>query len=97
LFSQGCHDNPGGLFLFGGMVEDGGAVLSAGVASLAVQGGRIMDGEEYVQKVRIRDDLRVKTNLNDLGMTGGPFTDLAIAGVGDPAARVTGLHFQNPF
>ena len=70
--------------------EDGGAVLGADIVALAVEGGGIVDGEEDVQQVGVRDAGRVEGDLHDLGMTGATGADLLVAGVGGGAAGITG-------
>ena len=38
----------GGRLLFGRVIKDGGAVLSSDIGALAVEAGRIVNGEEYL-------------------------------------------------
>src|SRR5690242_2160226 len=55
-------------FLFGVMKENRGAILGAEIGTLTVYRGRIMILEKYSQQFPIRQVLRIKFDLNGLGM-----------------------------
>ena len=61
-------DLPRGLLLLRGMIEDRGSVLGPAVRPLAVEGRRIVHGEEDAQDVDERDRLRVERDLDRLGV-----------------------------
>src|SRR5437016_2884779 len=73
------------------MVENSRTILRAGISALPVERRRIMDGEKNFQEFSERDGLRIESNLNRLGMSGGFVTDLTIRWMWQVAARVTGL------
>src|SRR5215207_437946 len=82
-----CGDAP--LLLV--VIEDRRAVLRPDVRALPVQRRGVVGGEEDLQYLPERDDLRVERHLDDLRMTCGPGTHLAVRRVRHRAARVTGL------
>ena len=69
----------GGL-LFVIVIKDGGTVLCAGIGSLAVERGGVVDPKEYVQDVLVGYDLRVELDLYGFCMPGPSGADVAVAG-----------------
>jgi len=65
--------------------------LRADVVALAVQGGRIMDGEEYFQHFAEGHDVGIERNLHHLGMAGCAFAYRFIAGINHPPAGIARL------
>lgn len=76
--------------LFGQGGEDGGAVLRADIIALAVEGGGVVNGEEDVQKVGVRDLGGVEGDAHHLSVTGMPGTHLLVSGIDVGAAGITG-------
>ncbi len=83
-------DGIGGGGLFGQGGEDGGAVLRAHVAALAVEGGGVVDGEEDVQDIGVGDLRGVEGDAHHLGVPGVPGAHLLVGGVGGVAAGIAG-------
>src|SRR5207244_8502171 len=86
-------DLPRRLFLLRRGVEDRGSILGADVATLSIQRGRIVDGEEDPQDVRERDDAWVERNLHGLGVARRVRADGLVGGVREPTAGISNLHF----
>lgn len=77
-------------FLFGGVVEDGGAVLGADVIALAIEGGGIVEVPEPGEEFLVGDFFRVEDDADDFGVTGGAFADIVVGWVFDLAAHESG-------
>ncbi len=74
--------------LLSGSIENSRAVLGAHICALAVEGGRVVDGEEDVQDIVEGDDRGVEGDTNHLGMARGAAAHLFVAGVWAFAASV---------
>ena len=85
-----CHQ-----LLLIGCGEDGRAVLRAHVSALAVERGRVVNGEEDVQDVFEGDHTRVKGDLDHLGMSGGTAAHLFVGGIWTSSARVARDHVRD--
>src|SRR5262245_6746674 len=73
------------------MKEDHRAILRSHVVALSVGGCGIVGSPEYLEKLGIRDGLRVERQLHDFRMPGDSTTDLLVGRIGDVPAAVTGL------
>src|SRR3989304_1930256 len=71
------------------MVENHGSILRPDVVALAVERRRGVNGEEDLQDVLERDDVRVERDLEALRMVRGARADLLIRRVFHVPARVT--------
>ena len=83
LERRGC-----GRLLAGIIEEDRRPVLAAQIPTLTVECCRVVIGPEDIQKLLIGHLCRVKVDLDGLGMTGIPATDLPVRGVLGRAAGV---------
>src|SRR5262245_50309909 len=63
------------------VIENRGAVLCAYIRALAVHRGGIMNREEDVQKVTVRNDIWIEMYLYHFGMSGIPVADFVIGRV----------------
>src|SRR5579884_616605 len=79
------------------MVEDRGPVLRADIVALAVERGRIMNGEEDLEQVAIRHDLWVKRDLYRLGMAGAARAYRLVGGIRHTSPDVAGLDRRDAF
>jgi len=70
--------------------HDAGPVLGADVVALAVELGRVMDGEEDLEQGFVRDDGGVKLHLDHFGMSGCSAADRLIGRMGVVATRISG-------
>ena len=68
----------GDAFLRYAVIPDAGAILGADIVALAVERGRIVRGEEYVQDIFKADDVIVEGDVDHFGVTGGFGADLLI-------------------
>jgi hypothetical protein len=84
-------------FLPRGGEEYGRTVLGAHIRALAVKGGRVVDGEEDVQQIRVGDEGRVEGDLHSLGMARGAAANLFIGGRRAFTARVARDDVCDPF
>jgi len=75
--------------------EDGGAVLGAHVAALAVQRGRVVDREEDVEQGAVGDDVVLERHLHCLRVPGGTGAHLLVSRGDGVAARVPGFHVHH--
>src|SRR5215213_6663758 len=75
------------------MIKDGRAILRAGIGTLSIERGRIVDGKEDLQQLLERGLLRIENDLNHLGVAGRSPAYLFIRRVGQVASRVAGSHF----
>src|SRR5687768_12759662 len=73
------------------MVEDGRTILRADVATLPIERGWVVDGEEDVEKIAVRDRTRVEGDLDDLGMSGSAGAHPLVRRVHRCAACITRL------
>src|SRR5258705_12019999 len=73
------------------MVEDCRAVLRPDIVALAVERGRVVDHEEHLEDFLERHLLRVKGELDHLGVAGLARADLLVAGVCRLSPHVAGL------
>src|SRR3989304_8735808 len=71
------------------MVENHGSILRPDVVALAVERRRVVNGEEDLQDVLEREDVRVERDLEALRMVRGARADLLIRRVFHVPARVT--------
>ena len=71
------------------MHEDRGAVLRADVVALPVRRGRIVEAEEEVEDVAVRDLRRIEDDLDGLGVAGAAGFHVLVARVRECAAGVT--------
>ena len=78
-------------FVFGAVIEDGRAVLRAGIRPLAIERRRVVDHEEDIEDLAEGDDGGVERHLDDLGVAGRAGADLLVGGVRPDAAGVAGL------
>jgi hypothetical protein len=74
------------------VIEDRRAILRPHIRSLAIQCRRIMDGEEDAEQIAVREDGRVESNLNHLGVPGRPGADVTVARLFGLPAGVARLH-----
>src|SRR5437016_415978 len=70
------------------MVENGRAILCASVASLAIDRGRVVKGEEQLQDLAIGNHGRVEGDLDHLDMPGVAGAHFLIRGAGNHTAGV---------
>src|SRR5690606_13143757 len=75
---------------------DGRAILRADVRTLAIECGRVVDGEEDFQQFAEGDNRRVIGKAYDLGMACVAAAHLAIGWVGHMAVAVAGLDANHP-
>jgi hypothetical protein len=78
----------GRLALGFGVDEDDAAVLRALVVPLAVLRRGIVDGEEDLEQLGVRDHARIEGDLHDLRVAGRLVADLLVRRAGHEAARV---------
>ena len=89
LFGGKLRDNFFRLsLLLSGGVENSRAVLGAHICALAVERGRVVDGEEDVQNISKRDGGGVEGDSDHLGMPCGAAANLFIGGVRTFAAGI---------
>jgi hypothetical protein len=77
------------LLLFGGVKEDGGAVLSAPVGPLTIESGGVVEVEEGVEELVVADFLVIEVELHNFGVTGLISADVFIGGPVEASAFVT--------
>lgn len=75
-------------FLLINCVENGRPVLCTDIRALAVEGGRVVNGKEDVQKVSEGDDGGVVDDSDHLGMACGAAANLFVGGVWTFAASI---------
>ncbi len=66
----------GGLFRI--VREDDRAVLCAHIVALAIERGRVVDGEKRVEQGAVVDDRRIEMHLYDFRMPGGAVADAGV-------------------
>ena len=71
------------------MDEDRGAVLRADVVALLIRRGRIVQAEEEVEDVVVRDLRRIEDDLDGLGVAGAAALHVLVARIRERAAGVT--------
>src|ERR1700694_49759 len=86
-----AHDFLGHATLLVVMIEDRRAILCPHVATLRVEGSRIVESEEHPEQVAITDDRGIEGDLHDLGVAGRAGAHGLIARIGDVAAGVARL------
>src|SRR5208282_6554837 len=64
----------------------------ADVGALAVAGGRVVDGEEHSQEVRVGELGWVEVDLDHFGVAGPARADILIGGVRSTPSSVAGEH-----
>lgn len=78
------------------MPKDGGSVLRADIVALAVEGGRVVDGEEDGEQVGVADHGRIETDLHGFGVTSAAGADLFVGGLIVLPADVARNHGFDP-
>src|SRR5512139_574331 len=72
------------------MAENRRAVLSADVVALAVELGRVVQREEHLQQVAVRNHVWVEAHLHHLGVAGVAVADVLVGRVLRVAPHVAG-------
>ena len=87
----------GDLFLFGVVVEDGGAVLGTDIGALAIECGGVVSVEEDIEDLFVSDFGGVVFDLDDFGVAGESCADLFVGRIFLEAAGVTADDFFDAF
>ena len=71
--------------------KDRRAIVVPNIESLTIYRGGIVNLEEQIEQLGIRNDGRIKLQLDDFCVTGRMRTDLFVGWVSRPTARITDL------
>ncbi len=93
--SQLGDDFSGDCGLGVGVGKDGRAVLCADIWPLAIQSRGVVNLEEILRQLAVRDDAGVEFQMYDLGMVGVAEADAFIGRVIDPAAHKADFGFDD--
>src|SRR5262249_4689726 len=77
--------------------EDDRAVLGPDVSALAIQRRRVVEREEQLDEIAIRDHVRVERHLNHFGVAGPSGAHGFVRGIRRRATRVPRLHLRHAF
>ena len=87
-----CDDFFGRRLLFLRVVKDRRAVLRTGVGPLAIECRRIVNGEEHLEQLAVRDDVGIELDLHDFGMAAGAGAHQLVGRVGCLSTHISRNH-----
>src|SRR5689334_5067797 len=88
---RGFPGSPGFHQLFGRVVKNRRAILSADIGTLAIQGRRVVIVPEYFEQVVVADHLRIEGDFDGFRVAGPVGADVFVSGIFQRAAHVAHL------